>query len=91
MIETGDICSNRHLNNPRSVEANTRADKAQQRRRILDVLSRGPRTCEEIARELGTFPNRISGRFKAMREEGSIEYTGERRGNANVYRLTSPA
>jgi len=86
-MEYGDITANRHLGNPRSIEANAKVDKAWQSKRILDVLKLSPRTGKEIARAIGIEYHRISGRFKALREAGQITLTGDKRENSNEYKL----
>lgn len=86
-MEYGDITANRHLGNPRSIEANAKVDKVWQSNRILDVLKLSPRTGKEIARAIGIEYHRISGRFKALREAGKIAFTGEKRENSNEYKL----
>ncbi|MGN6726934.1 MAG: hypothetical protein ACTHLZ_13520 [Tepidisphaeraceae bacterium] len=62
---------------------------------ILGVLrDRGPSTLAEIAQAIGVHDHQISGRFKTMRLDGLIEFTGTRRPNRNtripgeVYRAT---
>jgi len=48
-------------------------------RQILEALSTGPKTCFEIARDIGVQKNQISGRFSELAAERLIERTGRRR------------
>ncbi len=86
-MEYGDITAKRHLGNARSIEANAKVDKAWQAKRILSILTDGPKTGKEIARAMNVFYHTISGRFKALREAGKIEYTGNRIEGCNEYRI----
>jgi predicted transcriptional regulator len=86
-MEYGDITARKHGGNARSIEANIKVNKAWQSGRILDVLGLAPRTGKEIARAIGIEYHRISGRFKALREDGKIVQTGEKREGSNEYKL----
>ncbi len=43
------------------------------RRRVVDLLSRGPRPAGELARELGLSPPAMSRHLRALREGGLVE------------------
>lgn len=49
--------------------------------KILKALLEKPQCCFEIAKEIGVFDHRISGRFTELRKLGMIERTGEERIN----------
>lgn len=87
-VEYGDITARKHGGNVRSIEANSRVDKELQQGRIIACLAaHGPKTGAEIARLLGLEYHRCSGRFKALRDAGLIEWTGNKRAGGNEYRL----
>jgi len=75
-----DICSNRHQGNEHSRRANPDS-KSKQRSRlaVLEVIREfGGATVKEIAAELDTLPNCISGRITELKREGMIITRGRR-------------
>lgn len=43
------------------------------RRKVIDLLSRGPRPAGDLARELGVTPPAMSRHLKALKESGLVE------------------
>lgn len=93
--ELFDICSNRHVNNPNSVQANKIARKGKIGTR--EVILRELRmlrqlTCEEIEAVTGISHQSCSARLSELRREGKIKIVGERKTRsgspASVYQVT---
>lgn len=75
-----DICSNRHQGNEQSRRANPTANSKQRSRlAVLEVIREfGGATVKEIAAELDTLPNCISGRITELKRDGKIITRGRR-------------
>ena len=84
-----DICSNRHQGNKNSRLANPSSrSKRRSQLAVLEVIQRtGGATLKEIAAELGTLPNCISGRITELKRSGSIITRG-RRGGCGINSIT---
>jgi len=48
--------------------------------RVVDLLRRGPRTVDDLARELGVTGNAVRGHLAALQRDGMVEAKGKRRG-----------
>src|SRR3954466_11359493 len=85
-----DICANRHRGNAESVQANPGAlSKAERRALVLRTIAKHGShgaTCDEIAVELKTTPNCVSGRLTELRKDFRIMRKGTR-----LTRSNSPA
>jgi hypothetical protein len=75
-----DICSNRHKNNPASVEANKRTDKARDRETILNYFRcRGRSYLKEVERNTGIGKTTVSGRLSELKADGILRETDVRK------------
>tara|TARA_R100000655_G_scaffold4483_2_gene14503 strand:+ start:7101 stop:7469 length:369 start_codon:yes stop_codon:yes gene_type:complete len=91
-----DICKNRHRGNRESVAAfngikKTVSDRREQVRQAIEAAGANGATVHEVAEEMGTNPNNISGRFSELKKDDVIEQIGRRPtasgSTAGVYRL----
>lgn len=98
MNET-DICRNKHQDTPESVAAfegitDSLKHRREEVRQAIEEAGEAGATVHEVARQMETHPNNISGRFTELKRDGLIEQTGRRPtpsgAKAGVYRLKHP-
>lgn len=96
MTHQTDICKNRHQGNPQSVAAfegmkKTVTHRREQVRQAIEAAGHHGATVHEVAEQMATHPNNISGRFSELKRDELIEQIGRRPtpsgSTAGVYRL----
>ena len=87
-----DICGRKHGGNACSVDANKRAPKEIDRRRLIELLNEAVDglTLKEACSAMGKTPNALSGRVSELKRDGLVCVNGRRDGcGINYLRLCS--
>jgi len=82
-MDRTDICKNRHQGNPQSVAAfegmkKTVTHRREQVRQAIEAAGHHGATVHEVAEQMATHPNNISGRFSELKRDELIEQIGRR-------------
>ena len=71
--EQVDITAGRHKGAATSIAANKRGNKEADNQKVLKIIrEKGTSFLKEIAREMGKFPNAVSGRISWLKANGYI-------------------
>ena len=83
----GDITAKKHRDNPASVDAYKRGDKAADRKKVLWLIKDAGwygMTSKEVSKAMGKPLNAVSGRCSELRAQALVMPTDRRRDNATV-------
>lgn len=87
--ENIDVTARKHGGAPTSEAANRLVNKDADNARVLEIIKAdGKSWLKEAARQMGKFPNQISGRFTWLAANGYIAWTGEVEEKCRVFRWT---